>query len=194
VAVFGIAALNFDPGGHTLAFLAADKPDLNTSGLPVGPLRLIDATSDDARTILDGRVLAFFWAPDGKTIAALRIPGDGGGVANAANATLAAARTGPTTTPPPPQARGIDLDLAFVDVASGATQGARSVHLAQTFVYELLPYFDQYALSHRVWAPDGTSIALPIASDSAATAIFAIPADGGEPQRIVDGELAFWSP
>jgi len=195
VSVFGFAALNFDPAGRTLAFVAADRPGMNTSGLPIGPLRVVDPGTGEARTVLDGRVLAFFWAPDGKTIAALRIPDPGDGVASdGSNATLAVARRGPAATAPPPHAEGIDLNLAFVDVASGKARSARSVHLAQTFVYQLLPYFDQYALSHRVWAPDSSSIALPLASDSAATGIFSIPSDGSEPQRIADGELGFWSP
>jgi TolB protein len=195
VSIFGFAALNFDPAGRTLGFIAADRPGLNTSGLPIGPLRVVDSATGKARTLLDGRVLAFFWAPDGKTIAALRVPDPGDGVAsNAANATLAVARTGPAATASPPQAEGIDLNLSFVDVTSGKAGSQRSVHLAQTFVYQLLPYFDQYALSHRIWAPDSSAIALPLASDSATTAIFAVAADGSEPQRIADGELGFWSP
>ena len=44
--------------------------------LPVGPLRLMDGASGEVRTLLDGTVIAFFWAPDGKTIAA-SAPGAG---------------------------------------------------------------------------------------------------------------------
>ena len=56
--------------------MAAAEPGAELA-LPVGPLRLMDATSGDVRTLLDGRVIAFFWAPDGKTVAALSAPEPG---------------------------------------------------------------------------------------------------------------------
>jgi TolB protein len=184
VPIFGMAALNFDAGGRRLAFIAPDQPELNLSGLPIGPLRVVDAISGEATTLLVGRVLAFFWAPDGRTLSALRIPepdGDDG---------IASTETGTGNL----AADGVDLELSLIDIASGTVRSERPVHLAHTFVYELLPYFDQYALSHRVWSPDGASLALPLASSDAPTAIFRFPADGSEPQRIADGELGFWSP
>ena len=62
------------------------------------------------------------------------------------------------------------------------------------FAAQVLPYFDQYALSHRFWSPDGRSIALPLAADDGTAGIVVIPADGGATTRIADGVAAAWSP
>ena len=198
IPIFSIAALNFDPAGRRLGFIAAAQPKADPGGIPLGPLRVADAASGETRTLLEGQVVAFFWSPDGTTIAALRVDEGGGDdivqVQPRVTADLAAARTVPDPTRPPPAADGLDMVLSFVDVASGKTRSERLVHLAETFVFQLLPYFDQYALSHRIWSPDSTAIALPIASDTQATGVFAFAADGAEPLRLLDGELGFWSP
>ncbi|HZY59990.1 MAG TPA: hypothetical protein VFE56_09515 [Candidatus Binataceae bacterium] len=65
-------------------------------------------------------------------------------------------------------------------------------------------YFDQYALSHRIWSPDsralvfaGTMLKEGMALPSGATpppSIWLMPVDGGPAQTLADGEVAFWSP
>jgi TolB protein len=135
-------------------------------------------------------VVAFFWAPDGRTIAALELDAaGGGGVASAAaarpvGAPLAAASPSP----------GIGLHLLFVDVATGALRSEREVQPSSLFLTQLLPFFDQYALSHRLWSPDSASIALPLVGEGGADQIFVIRADGSGFNRIADGATAFWSP
>jgi TolB protein len=62
------------------------------------------------------------------------------------------------------------------------------------FVDQILPYFDQYALSHRVWAPDSASIVLPLVDATGRTQIVVVPADGTDSRTIAHGESAFWSP
>ena len=62
------------------------------------------------------------------------------------------------------------------------------------FVDGVLPYFDQYALSHRVWAPDSTSMVLPLVDATGQTHVDVVPADGSDPRPIADGDAAFWSP
>ena len=49
---------------------------------------------------------------------------------------------------------GVALRLVFVDAASGTTRGARAVQVGEVFASQVLPYFDQYALSHRFWSAD----------------------------------------
>src|SRR6185503_304697 len=71
--VFGAAALSFGPTGDEVAFIAPTASG-QTVGLPVGPLRLLDAGTGGVRTLLAGSVVAFFWGPDGRTIAALQVP------------------------------------------------------------------------------------------------------------------------
>ena len=204
VAVFGPAALGFDPTGDGLAFIGRAAPDTRDTSLPVGPLRLLDAASGSVRTLLDGAVVAFFWAPDGRTIAALRVisPSDdriatgdartGGGVM--AGVIEAVARGGPVPAVEVVDAPGLALRLVFIDVASGAVRSQRTVHLTDTFVSQLLPFFDQYALSHRLWSPDSTSLVLPTIAEGGAGEILVVKADGSDPMRVANGAVAFWGP
>ena len=187
--IFGPAAMLFDPTGASLATIAADEPAAEPVPIPLGPLKLIDPASGAVRTLLDGSVVAFFWSPDGATIAALVVPdADAGPVADVAAA-------------PPPRllqlgaaSDGVSLRLVFVEVSSGAVRSERAVGLAEHFVGQLLPYFDQYALSHRLWSPDSAAILLPLVSSTGQDQLVVIPADGSGPQVIADGAKGFWRP
>jgi TolB protein len=195
IPAYGPAAMLFDPAGDILATIAADAPAAPAVDLPFGPLRLVDPASGAVRTLLPHSVLAFFWAPDGRTIAALRLVAAGstpvaaGGSVTQADARVAAAAS-PSASPP--AAPTVELD--FVDVATGAIRAARPVDLGDAFVSELLPYFDQYALSHRLWSPDGTALVLPLVSSNGDTVVTVIPADGTDPRPIATGIAGFWSP
>jgi hypothetical protein len=68
------------------------------------------------------------------------------------------------------------------------------VRVADNFVGQLLPYFDQYGLSHAFWSPDSLSLVLPLADQSGQDRMTVIPADGAEPLPIADGSRGFWSP
>ena len=195
IAVFGPTAMAFEPGSDSLALIAAGAPIQPPIGFPLGPLRIVDPATGAERTILDGPVVAFFWAPDGRTIAALRVVGPGQGpTAAQAGAVLAGAHLrNPAEAVDPPGA-GSAVDLVFVDPATGHVRAERQVQLGDAFVSEILPYFDQYALSHRVWSPDSASIALPTVSSSGADEVVEIPVDGSEPYLVADGTGAFWSP
>ena len=57
----------------------------------------------------------------------------------------------------------------------------------------LLTYFDQYALSHRLWAPDSSSILLPQVDAAGSTHVDVFFPDGGAPVPL-EGEIGFWSP
>src|SRR4029077_565500 len=72
VTVHGETAIDFSPTNADLAFIGPDVAG-RALALPIGPLRLLSAASDDVRVLLPGPVVAFFWAPDGRTIAALQI-------------------------------------------------------------------------------------------------------------------------
>ena len=187
--VFGPAAMLFDPTGSSLAAIAADEPAAEPVPIPLGPLKLIDPASGAVRTLLDGPVVAFFWSPDGKTIAALLVPGgDAGPVADAGVALP------PGWLPVGAEADGVSLRLVFVEVSSGAVRAERTVGLAEQFVSQLLPYFDQYALSHRLWSSDGAAILLPLVSSTGQDQLVVIPADGSETRVIADGAKGFWRP
>ena len=70
----------------------------------------------------------------------------------------------------------------------------RPIRLGDLFANQVLPYFDQYALSHRVWSADSATIALPLVADDDTTGIVVLHADGSNAQRVSDGVAAFWSP
>ena len=188
--VFGEAAIDFGPRTNELAFVAPTVAG-GDPALPIGPLRLMDAASGQVRTILPGSVVAFFWAPDGRTIAALEITGSGGDqVATAGDAILTAA----TTIASPSPAPGAALRLVFVTPDTGAIRSQRAVRVSDTFVQQVLPFFDQYALSHRLWSPDGASVVLPVVADDGTDQLEVVRADGSDPRTVPAGVVGFWSP
>jgi TolB protein len=183
VGVFGAAALSFGPTGDEVAFIAPAAAG-RAVGLPVGPLRLLDAGSGAVRTLLAGSVVAFFWGPDGQTIAALQVPTGDDRVASIAATPIRQAVAAP----------GLRLRLTVVRVDNGAIRTQQVVQLADAFAAQVLPYFDQYALSHRLWAPDGSALALPVVGADGTTRVVEIRTDGSAPRPIADGLAAFWSP
>ncbi len=193
---FGPAAMLFDPTGDSLATVVGDNPAAEALKLPVGPLRLVDPATGIVRTLVEGSVVGFFWAPDGKTIAALHVLGPGQGpAADVGDAPLAVARLPDPRTGATSDAPGSAVGLSFVDVSTGKVRSERVVQLGDPFISQLLPYFDQYALSHSLWSPDSTSIVLPLFDSSGAFHPAIIPADGStDPRPFADGSRAFWSP
>jgi TolB protein len=163
--VIGPAAMAFDPSGSRLAAIGAVEPFEGARAIPIGPFRLMEPGTREPRTLLDGSVVGFWWSPDGATVAAIRV----------------------ATVDGEP-----DVRLVFVDVASGDIRGEPSVRLSTLFIDQVLTYFDQYALSHRLWAPDSSSFLLPVIDDDGADRVLAITPDGEVLARL-DGAMAFWS-
>ena len=180
--VFGPAALDFSPTEDTLAAIGAIEPVDPSIGFPIGPLRLIEARSGATRTLLDGAVVSFAWSPDGTTIAAIRLTPFPG---------LSVSTAGPTTSPAPDGRTTIHM--AFVDVASGKVLMEPEIRPGPRYVDGLLAYFDQYALSHRLWAPDSGSILLPQVDDGGTTHVDVLFRNGDPPVSL-DGVIGFWSP
>jgi TolB protein len=179
--VFGLSAVDFSPTDDTLASIGAVDPAQAAVQVPIGPLRLIDARTGAIRTLLDGEVVSFAWSPDGKTIAAVRVvPAPQG-------------TTSSTSSAASPAPSGSEIHLAFVDVASGKVVSDPQIDPGQQYVDALLSYFDQYALSHRLWAPDSSSILLPEVDPSGTTHVDVL-FPNGDPSVTLDGEIGFWSP
>ncbi len=59
---------------------------------------------------------------------------------------------------------------------------------------QFIPYFDQYARSHRLWSPASDAVVLPLVDDAGTSHITIVPADGSSPRSITEGVAAFWSP
>ena len=180
MSVFGPSAIAFDPTGTTLAMIGPDEPVPPEVGFPVGPLRLIDAASGEIKTLIDGFIVGFWWSPDGQTIAALRV--------QPAIGSASGTSPGPSPTP-----MDNDVRLVFVDVASGRVRSQPVVQPGERFIETFLVYFDQYALSHQIWAPDSSSFLLPEALPDGSTQLTVRFPDGEEPIPL-DGDIGFWSP
>ena len=80
-----------------------------------------------------------------------------------------------------------------MDVASGEVRSQPVVSPGQRFVDQFLTYFDQYALSHSIWAPDSSSVLLPEVESDGTTHVMLRYVDGRSPVAL-EGEIAFWSP
>lgn len=192
--VFGTAGVTFSPVDETVASIGPTKPGPTAYAIPLGPLRVMDPASGKVRTLLDGSVVSFWWSPDGSTIAALRVqpiaaatPSASATPASSAGP-AASASPAPSPTEPPTEVR-----LLFVDVASGEIGAQHVVRPGQLFIDQFLTYFDQYALSHSIWAPDSSSILIPTVGDDGTTRI-AVIFRNGDPPRAIEGLIGFWSP
>jgi TolB protein len=191
--VVGATALSFDPTGATLAYVASEQRSAEELAFPLGPLKALDPRTGATRTLLPGEVVAFFWSPDGRTIAALMLPPDDDEIVGVPGVRLASTRSSPDGLEAPPPNQGIPLLLAFVNVMTGEIASSRPVEVTSRYVNNILPYYDQYALSHRTWAPDSSAIAMPLDARGE-DRLFVIPADGSEMTQLGDAELGFWSP
>jgi TolB protein len=92
------------------------------------------------------------------------------------------------------------LNLWVVDVESGEETLLSTLEPVDIFVNQFLPFFDQYAKSHRIWSPDSDALVLPVMrplpSGARMPKICVIPAvpEAGRMREVADGVMAFWSP
>ncbi len=198
----GLAPMSWSPAADELAFLSP-RQDADAAA---GPLRLIDAESGRVRGLVGDSVLAFFWSPDGRWIAYLTLERtlDQDSIRAAAPGRLQVGWTAgtPDLTRPTRPARivaqstpDLEMVLRVVEVARSA-RGPRELarfHPSRSFTLQVLPFFDQYALSHRIWSPDSTSLVLPMRQPGGSM-VRVIPIDGSPPRDLIRGSLAFWSP
>jgi TolB protein len=175
----GQVAMGWSPTANQLAYISGLEGD----GRFYGPLRLLDAESGEMRVLISDLVLAFFWSPDGRYIAYFTpdILND--------NDVQALARRGLAK---PAQQQAIKFNLFVVEVATG--EGLQLASFTPTFIFfsQFLPFFDQYALSHRLWAPDSSALVLPMRQEDESR-IFVVPIGGGQPHEVGLGDMAFWS-
>jgi TolB protein len=184
----GSLALSWNPVRDLVAFTngAVDQHPF------WGPLRLLDVADGEVRTLTSQTVLAFFWSPDGRSIAFITLGRDQGDDSAYASIAQKSRTVSRLDTVPLQQFGGGFLTLSVIDVETG--QGLRLLNFVPTGVYltQFLPFFDQYALSHRIWSPDGSALVLPVWEDDT-NVILVVPARGGRPYQLAEGEIAFWS-
>ncbi len=136
-------------------------------------LRLIEVPSGKTHTIVKDNFAAYFWSPDGKRILYAK--------------------------------RRLGTDLwawAVVEVPEGKTYEVVDFVPSRPLLL-VFQYFDQYALSHRLWSPDSKAFVFPGAAGSDARPavglrnpiVYTVEAtEQATPKVLSDGHIAFWSP
>lgn len=168
IPLAGPTAFGWSPTAPELAYVGG----VGATGLS-GPLLLADASETSGGKLLDADVVAFFWSPDGRSIAAFSVPGE---------------------SDRSTQGGRVQTRLSIIDVASRTVGMERLVALSDAFLEQLVPFFDQYALSHRIWSPDSDAVVLPLVDDQGVGRVSILDVDGSAPREIGRGPAAFWSP
>jgi TolB protein len=179
----GLVAMNWNPVSDVLAYIT---PGIEA---PVfyGPLHTLDAATGENQVLVDDLVVAFFWSPDGRYLAYFT-------VADTDDNTIQAAVPGKWNGL---GKAGLQEDDLFLEVWVADTQNdtirrLKAFEPTDLFVFQFLPFFDQYGLSHRIWSPDSSFLVLPVVEDGAPR-ISVLPIDGSQDRTVVDGIIGFWS-
>ena len=180
----GQVYMNWSPSEDVLAY---SNPSLQ-SRTRYGPLRLFDSRTGISKTIVNNQVVAFFWAPDGQSIAYLTLfdpdPGD-----------VQASSDGKYRVSflMQPQHPDIKFDLWVIELDDNEPRWITTLETTPIFITQFLPYFDQYGLSHRLWSPDSQSFTIPVVQDGESY-IMSVSMRDGSMTRIAEGTIGFWSP
>ncbi|MDZ4766830.1 MAG: hypothetical protein SGI73_20010 [Chloroflexota bacterium] len=150
-------------------------------------LFVIDAITGDAvaRSAVTG-VLAFFWSPNSERIAFITLSTTPGSF-NAFDPSKASAKA-------LAQGEATGLAWSVIDVATSETRRYGTFVPTRDMIY-LLTYFDQFAQSHRLWAPDSTHILYSEVTPENRQVISLLDTTRAVsvPLYIADGMFAVWS-
>ena len=179
----GIVALAWSPTANQLAYTSGSEPDSRSF---VGPLRLMDAASGEVRLLSQEPIVAFFWSPDGRYLAAVSILGSDEGDINVQGGKTAVGKHVYQQNLP-------RLRLLVYDVTTD--EGRLLFEFVPTFTFatQFLPFFDQYALSHQIWSPQSNALVLPMVEDGR-NQIFIVNITTGQKRFLAEGLMPFWSP
>ncbi len=164
----GINSFVWAPDSKRIAF-ATQKSE---GKIAYDGVNLLDVASGNISALVNEPVIAYFFSPDGRRLAYI-------GTTEQSNT------------------------WNVIDLAGGKSRKLANFMATGT---ESITYqvFDQYALSHRIWSPDSRALVFAGVMVKAGVAvppeamppasIWMLPVDGGPPQDLADGEVAFWSP
>ncbi len=160
--------------GKRIAFLAAES----VQPVPQGTLSIADLQGTGSVATLPAEsVLAFFWSPDGRTLAYL-VPDSSDGI------DAAFLR---------------DEQASYVRLAGYDPASRRSWTIARfpisAGMATLLPFFDQYLRSDTIWSPNGRFITFSAYAADGLPALFVARGDGNlRPRKLAAGDWVSWSP
>lgn len=169
----GGAFFSLSSDGKRLAYLSAAA----MQPFPLGKLTIVDIGGNArARTVEDAPVLAFFWAPNGRSLAYI-VPETSGNI--------------------DPQFLHSDetpyLRLVGCDAATGRTWTIARFPPTRG-IFSVIPFFDQFQRSASIWSPDSRFILFTALTEDGSPGIFIARSDRTvTPRFLTPGDYAFWS-
>lgn len=176
----GQVAMSWNPAQEQLAFISGRTEE---SGF-FGPLQLLDANTGDVTTLTDETVLMFSWSPNGRYLAYLTPSG------SAQDEIQANGRRQQHKSLT--QNRQQTFDLVLLDMQTKEGRVLSTFEPSLLFISQFIPFFDQYAHSHKLWSPNNDALVLPVRGEDG-TEIHIFPITGGNPVPLAQGIIAFWS-
>jgi TolB protein len=131
--------------------------------VPPDRLTVLDTDTGTLTDVAGPRTIAFFWSPTGDRLLVLEAVGDEAGT------------------------------VRWVVWSPEGTTAYSEFFPEDSWVRDFLPFFDQYAQSVRLWAPDGSAFAFP-GSVAGSEGIWVQHLDETEPARIGGGTWVDWAP
>jgi TolB protein len=141
--------------------------DAEVEASTLGPLYVVDVETQRTRELSDRPVLAFYWSPDGSKLAFLTLDTVNG-----------------------------RIGLRWNVWDGKATRQYAGFFPSQELLQNYLPFFDQYAQSHRIWSPSSDAFVFAGTLENGESGIWVQPIgdDAASPVSLGSGVLATWSP
>ncbi len=172
----GLAALSWSPSANLLAIMSPEQDSPHF----YGSLRLLDAETGLLETLSRNLSIAYFWSPDGRYLAYLSPAGQ------------SSPSIGDSNLQTIQQRDTLALELYIIDLNTGSEDLLSIFIPSPLFLAQFLPFFDQYALSHRIWSPTSDALALPILSPAGQPTISIFTLDGTV-ATLPEGDTPFWN-
>jgi WD40-like Beta Propeller Repeat len=163
-----------DEMGSRVAVMSRGSPEsqelsrLEETDLPIVDaerLVVVETSDGDIQEVSMSRNIAWFWSPDGRELLYSTVEA----------------------------VDGIER-LQWHTWDGQETTSYRPFSPTGLFGRDYLAYFDQFALSISLWAPDGSAFAYAGGSSLEDAGIWVQEVEGGDPVRVSPGEVALWSP
>ena len=180
----GRARISWSPSADNLAYISP----ITQLNRPYGMLRMVNGVTGERTVLVEDEVLAFFWSPDGHKIAYFTEvqPFNDLNSLPEIESGYAAGRSMPLDA-----IYNSWLNLWVVDIRNGTPQLLTPFKPNSLFANRFLPFFDQYALSHRLWSPESDAILLPALVDDSPH-IVVVPLNRFPPAHIGRGSMGSW--